>query len=474
MSKMLDVLNPFNGKLVETIPMAEEAEVKAVLEKAKAAKAVWANMPLYERSRVLYRFAELMDENTEELAQLLTTEMGKPIKQTRMEISGAVYITRGFVERANHLYGETICTDNQPGFENDVIFTRREPLGIITCIVPFNYPIELFVHKVAPALIMGNVVIGKAPSNNPLAMLKLSAMFEKAGGPAGVCQSLVCDREVARQYLIEGPDIQAVSFTGSTDAGVKMAVGGAPTLKHVFLELGGNDPTIILEDADLDAMVVEIAGSRVFNAGQSCCGCKRLIIHRSVAEAFTEKLVAQLKKVKIGDPLAESTDLGTVISKTAADRVMKQLEHAVKQGAKLIYGGERAGDAVVTPAVLTGVTKDMDVAIDMEIFGPAFPIIPFDTEEEALAIANQTRYGLSSGIMTRDTYRAMRLAAKIEAGAVVINGQSLYRHMDQAFGGYKMTGLGREGISSTLEEHSQLKSIVLKAVYGEGSKAYQA
>ena len=464
MTKKLDVTNPFNGSLVESIPLAGEAEIKQMIAKANAVKEQWGRTPLHKRSKFIYRFAELISENTEDIARTLSLEMGKPITQSRMETTGSANIARGFVERANHIYGENLCTDNQPGFENDVIFTMREPLGLIFCIIPFNYPVELFVHKVAPALAMGNVVIVKAPTKNPLAMLTLSKLFEQTGIPEGVVQSMVCDRDVAHDYLITNPEVQAVSLTGSTGAGIEMAKAGAETLKHLFLELGGNDPTIIMEDADLDYAVEEMVGGRIFNAGQTCCACKRFIVHQSVVEPLAEKLVARLKQVKIGDPLDDATDMGTLISAEAAKKVGEQIQYTVGQGAKLLCGGEVKG-AVVNPAVITNVKKTMDVAIDLEIFGPVFPLIPFSTEEEALEIANATRYGLSAGIITKDTIRSMRMASKIKAGAVVVNGQSSYRHMEQAFGGYKMTGLGREGVSTTLEEHSQLKSFIIKGVF---------
>lgn len=464
MAKKLEVTNPFNGQVVETIDLAGEAELKQMLAKANAAKESWGRTPLHKRSKFLYRFVELIQENAEDISQTLSREMGKPIAQARMETLGSANITRGFVERANHIYGQTLPTDNQPGMENDIIFTMREPLGLIFCIIPFNYPVELFVHKVAPALAMGNVVIVKAPTKNPLAMLKLSKLFEQTGIPEGVVQSMVCERDDAHNFLITNPEVQAVSLTGSTAGGIEMAKGGASTLKHLFLELGGNDPTIIMEDADLDYAVEEMIGGRIFNAGQTCCASKRFIVHQSVIEPLTGKLVERLKKLKIGDPLDDGTDMGTLISEEAAQKVGEQIKYTVGQGAKLIYGGEVKG-AVVTPAVLTGVKKTMDVAVDLEIFGPAFPMIPFATEDEALEIANATRYGLSAGIITKNTIRSMRMASKIKAGAVVVNGHSSYRHMEQAFGGYKMTGLGREGVSTTLEEHSQLKSFIIKAVF---------
>lgn len=464
MSKKLDVVNPFNGELVDSLPLADETAINAAVARAVAARDAWGNTPLFKRAEIMYRYADLILENMEDLVRLHAREMGKTIRQGRIDTITAVNIIRGYTEKARHLYGDVFPADNFAGLENDVIFTVREPIGVAACVIPFNFPIDLFAHKMAPAVIMGNPVIVKAPSANPLAMLKLSALFEQAGGPAGVVQSLVCEREVCQDSLIEHPDVKIVSMTGSTATGLKMAAGGAKSLKRVFLELGGNDPTIVLEDADVDYAVEEIAFGRIYNTGQTCCACKRFLIHKKLVSEFTDKLIARLKKVVIGDPLDEMTEMGTLISEAAAKQVMAQIEHTVSQGAKVAYGGQING-AVVTPTVLTGVTKNMDVAVDLEIFGPVFPIIPFSSDDEAVEIANATQYGLQGGIITRDMIRSLRLASRLKCGCVVLNGHGNYRHIEQPFGGYKMTGIGREGISHTLEEFSQLKTMVMRRVF---------
>lgn len=464
MGKTLEVTNPANGELVGTLELTDAKKMQDVIQKANQAKAKWAAAPLYQRTALMQKFLGLLGENVEEIAVTLSKEMGKPIVQSTAETAGSINIARGFVERANHLYGEVLPTDNQPGFEQDFIFTQREPLGVIACIIPFNYPIELFMHKVAPALMMGNVVIVKAPTKNPLAMMKMSALFQQAGFPEGVVQSLVCERNVSNEYLVAGKNIDAISLTGSTKAGVEMLQNGASSMKHIFLELGGNDGTIIREDADLDYAVEEVTGGRIFNAGQTCCACKRVIVHESIKDAFTEKLLKKFKGLKQGDALDETIDLSTVISEEAAITVEKQIAYTLAQGAKCLIGGKRHG-AFVEPTILTDVTKDMDIASDLEIFGPVIPVIAYATDEEAVDILNQPKYGLSSGIITKDTKKAMQMGARIEAGAVVLNGQCSYRHMEQGFGGYKMTGHAREGVSSTLEEHSKTKHFIMKGIW---------
>ncbi|MDR1360537.1 MAG: aldehyde dehydrogenase family protein [Deltaproteobacteria bacterium] len=467
MSKTLEVKNPYTGELVGTLPLADKEAINSLVAKATAVKAAWADTPLFKRSEIMYRYAALILENKEDLARTLSLEMGKPIAQSRLDVFTSWAVVQGYTEKANHLYGDVFPADNWSGFERDLIFTRHEAIGLAACIIPFNFPLDLFVHKVAPAVIMGNCAIVKAPSENPLAMHKLCALFEKAGGPAGVVQCLAAERDTCRSYLLEHPDVQIISMTGSTGTGLKMAESGAKTLKRVFLELGGNDPTIVLEDADLDYAVEEVVFGRLYNSGQTCCACKRFIIHQSIIEPFTEKLIARLKKVKLGDPLNDDTELGTLISPKAAQGVMDKIGHTLKQGAKLAYGGELTGKvkAIVTPTVLTGVQKNFDVAIDLEIFGPAFPLIPFKTDEEALAIANSPQFGLQAGIITRDVVRSMGMASKIKAGCVTVNGQGNYRHVEQPFGGYKMTGIGREGVSQTLLEYSQEKSYVVRRVF---------
>ena len=235
-------------------------------------------------------------------------------------------------------------------------------------------------------------------------------------------------------------------------------------MKHLFLELGGNDGNIVREDADIDYVTDEMIAGRIFNAGQTCCACKRWIVHTSIKDAVADMLVEKLKKLKIGDALDPQTDMSTVISEDKAIQVIEQVEHTIAQGAKCIYGGTRDG-AIVMPTVLVDVDKSYDVASDLEIFGPVFPIIPFETDEEALEILNNCSFGLSSGIITKDLKKAIQMGSHIKSGAVVVNGQSSYRHMEQPFGGYKMTGLGREGINCTLEEHSQVKSYIVKSVF---------
>ena len=463
MAGTFEVRNPANNALVGTLPLTTPKGLIDMVAKAKKAKEAWANAPLFKRAEILYRFCDLFQENISDIASTMSRELGKPITQSNFEVTDALRAARAYIEKANHLYGD-VFPENFPGIQNDLVFTRREPLGIVLCIVPFNFPINLCIHKVIPALIMGNVAIVKAPSDNPLSVFKMLSLLEKAGLPDGVCQYMVCDKAECTKHLVESPDVQAVSLTGSTRAGIEIAQHGASTLKHIMLELGGNGPLIIFKDADLDYAVSVMIPGRTTNAGQSCQADKRFIIHRSIQKPLIEKLVERLKKMKIGDALDPQTEMSCLVSEEAAKNVELYIKHTIEQGAKCVYGGTRNG-AFVTPTVLVDVTRDMDVAKDLEIFGPVFTIITFDTEEEAITIANNTQYGLSAGIISKDLKNALRIASKIHAGTVGVNGTGQYAHPEQPRGGYKMSGLGREGISGTLEEYSQLKSYVIRDVF---------
>lgn len=463
MTKTLQVTNPATGEVLDTLELAGAERLAAMVAKARTAQAAWEETPLHARGEILYRFADAVERASPELATLSAKDMGKPILQAKTENEDAAKLLRAAVERAKHLYGEVLA-DNAPGFEKDLVFTRREPLGVIACIIPFNFPIELTFQKIAPALIMGNAVLVKAPSANPLAVMHLDKVARQVGFPEGVLQFMVCERGDMVEQVVKNPGVDAISMTGSTLAGKALMRDGADTLKRLYFELGGNDAMIIFDDADLDAAIDEMTASRLENNGQVCCASKRFIVQKGVYDKLTEKLIARLASLKAGSALEEDSAVTTLVSESAAVEVEKQIALTVKQGATLRHGGKREG-ARIYPAVLTGVGRDMDIASDMEVFGPVFPLIPFETEEEAVALANNSCYGLSSGLMTADIRRAFRVGGKLKAGGAVVNGSGGYRHLDQPFGGYKMSSIGREGISISLEEFSHLKVFVVKRAF---------
>jgi acyl-CoA reductase-like NAD-dependent aldehyde dehydrogenase len=331
-------------------------------------------------------------------------------------------------------------------------------------IIPFNYPVEMTIQKAIPSLIMGNTIILKAPSSNPLAVRRLVEIAHEAGVPEDAIQFTVCSRDDATKHLLTSPKIAAIGLTGSTETGIEMIKSGAETIKRVFLELGGNDPFIILEDADLDNAVQNTLEGRLYNNGQICCATKRFIVHKNMKDALVEKLKAALSKLKRGSALEPGIQITCLVTEEAAKKVESQIQATVDQGGEIVYGGTREG-AYICPTIIDNVPKDADIAIDMEIFGPVYPIIAYETVEEAIEIANQTKYGLSSGVLSSDTVKAFNVATKIQASAVVVNGNSTYRHNEQPFGGCKASGLGYEGVSSSLEEYSRLKTYILKGAF---------
>ena len=338
----------------------------------------------------------------------------------------------------------------------------REPIGVVACIIPFNFPCDLYDQKVAPALMMGNAAIVLPSSDNPLTLMKLTEMLVEAGVPNGVIQCLTAPGAV-KDAAVTDPRVHLVTLTGSTEVGIGTAKLAAANLTHTALELGGNDAFIVLDDGDVDLAVEEMVWGRMYNTGQVCCASKRFLIHNSLKDEFTKKVIDRIKQLKVGDPQKEDTQIGCLISEKAAIKVEKEVQLTLEQGGKLRLGGKRNG-AYYEPTVITDIPKTADVAKDMEIFGPVVSIIGFDTDEEAIEIANNSVFGLSSCVFSRDQKRAFKVAAAMEAGGAVINGASFFRSFEMPFGGWKHSGIGTEGVLSTFNEMTRVKTIVLKNV----------
>lgn len=461
--RSIQVFNSATHQPIDTVPLASREDVERAISAAQEGKKLWRKTPVSERSRILCDAAGRIDALREELTVSLSEEAGKIRREAGGEIRVCAQILRGFAESANHLYGQTM-TDYQVGTEKDIIFTRHEPLGVIACISPFNYPVELCFQKVGAALAAGNAVIVKPATDDPLTIMKIVGILWDAGVPGNVLQLVTGSGAEIGAVLSESPRINAVSLTGSTAVGIDVAARGASSLKRVFAELGGNDPFIVFDDADLENAVDCAFQGRIQNAGQTCCSPKRFIVQDTVKDAFIDGLVKRCSCLKIGDPASPDTEMGSLISERAANEVQSQVEQTVAMGAKLLCGGRAFNKTFFQPAVLEGITDAMPIAHDMEVFGPVFPVITFHTEEDAVRVANDTSYGLQAGVMTENMNRAMRVASQLECGGVVINSSGNYRDVDQPFGGCKMSGLGREGISVTLQEYTQVKSYVMKNI----------
>lgn len=457
-----DVLNPATGEIIESVPKAVEEDVIAAIDAAEVGQKIWAQTPVWQRAQVLRRFLAIVEENKESLARTLCAENGKPITEARAEIANIHIGFTGFIGAAKHYYGSIIPPGQEQGQDHNLQLVTREPIGIVACIIPFNFPCDLFDQKVAPALMMGNAAIVLPSSDNPLTLMRLTEMLVEAGVPNGVIQCLTAPGSV-KAAAVKDPRVHLVTLTGSTEVGIDTAKLAAENLTHTALELGGNDAFIVLDDGDVDLAVEELVWGRMYNTGQVCCASKRFLIHNSLKDEFAEKAAARIKELKVGMPSEESTQIGCLISEKAAIKVEEQVEKTIAQGGKVILGGKRNG-AFYAPTVITDVPKTADVAVDMEIFGPVVPIIGFDTDEEAIEIANQSVFGLSSCVFSRDQKRAFKVASKMEAGGAVINGASFFRAFEQPFGGWKHSGIGTEGVFSTFDEMTLSKTIVLKNI----------
>ena len=463
MDRKLKVTNPATGELLETLILDTGEDLEKKVDIAAAAQLSWEETKLNERARLLYDFCDSIEAHKEELGELMAKEMCKPINSAMGECVDAPEIGRGYVERAKHLYGD-VLTGTTGDREYDLGFTRREALGVVVGIIPFNYPVEMTLQKSIPAMIMGNTIIVKAPSSNPLTVKRLVELAHEAGIPEGVIQFTVCSRKDSTERLLTNPKVAAIGLTGSTETGIEVIKNSADTIKKVFLELGGNDSIIICEDADIETAVQEMVDGRIYNNGQICCATKRYIVHKNIKDTLVEKLKDALDAYKPGSSLEPGVINTGLVTVAAAEKVEAQIKHTVEQGGKIVYGGARQGNRV-DYTIIDDVPKTADVAIDMEIFGPVWPIITFETEEEAIEISNQSKYGLSSGVLSSDTVKAFNIANRIDASAVIVNGCSSYRQNEQPFGGCKASGLGNEGVSSSLEEYSRLKTYILKGAF---------
>ena len=460
---VIEVVNPATQELIDTVPNVTDEDVDEAVKVAMVEQKKWEKVSIYDRADILYKFVDLVEKNKERLATLLSNETGKPIREAKGEVANVRIGVRGFIEKAKHLYGDSIPAGSESGQETTMQITKRYPIGVIAAIIPFNFPSDLFCQKVPPALMMGNSIIVKPSNYNPLTLIEYVKLMIEAGVPTGCIQILTGDGPKAGQALARHPGVHLVSLTGGTAAGIETMGTASKNLTHVMLELGGNDAFIFLEDGDMELAVKETIWGRLYNGGQVCCASKRFLIHNSRKQEFINRMKEVIDNLKVGDPMQEDTDMGPMININAAKRIEEQVNQMVAEGATIVCGGKRE-DAYYYPTILDNVTKDMEVAKDMEIFGPVISVIGFDDVEEAIEIANQSSYGLCGCVISKDYSRAMKIADRLECGGAVVNGASFYRSFEMPFGGWKHSGIGNEGVSSTLQEMSRLKTIVLKNI----------
>lgn len=458
----INIINPYTGEVLDSVPSAAKKDVDSAIQSAAEGQKKWYRQNVRSRAGILRRFLELVKENRDDLAKTLTLETGKPVFDSYGEIDSVYMTFESSIEIVKHHYGKTMPMGIEGGYDDDLQVTVHEPLGVIACIVPFNFPAALWAFKAGPALMAGNAVVVKPATSNPLCVLKLMGLLVQAGVTPEAVQCITGKGSKVGNWIVENPLIAQVNLTGGVKAGKEIARKAAENLTNYKFELGGNDPLIICADCDMDLAVNE-AGDKTRNAGQCCSGAKRFIVHKSVKEEFVRRLIEErLKTVKTGDLLDMETDYGTLISEEAAIEVENQVKHTISQGARLVYGGKRDG-AFFEPTVLDNVTARMDIAKDMEVFGPLFPVIEFETLDEAIEIAEASNYGLSAGVITENLQDAMKVAGSLKSGMVAVNGSGGFRAQELPFGGgKKMSGNSRECMSSVLEEVTQEKSIIFR------------
>lgn len=458
----IDVINPYDGSFLDTVPAATKEDVDAAIEGAVRGQKTWYAKLTRERGEILRKFCALVRENRDDLAKTITLETGKPVFDSYGEIDSVLNTFDYAVEIVKHHYGKTMPMGIEGGYDDDLQVTVHEPLGVIACIVPFNFPAALWAFKAGPALMAGNAIVVKPATYNPLCVLKLMGLLVEAGVTPEAVQCVTGRGSKVGNWIVDNPAIAQINLTGGVEAGKEIARHAAENLTDYKFELGGNDPLIICADCDMDLAVNE-AGDKTRNAGQCCSGAKRFIVHKSVKAEFVKRLIEErLKTVKTGDLLDMETNFGVLVDEKAAIEVERQVNHTIEQGARLVYGGHRRG-AFFEPTVLDQVTPDMDIAKNMEVFGPLFPIIEFETLDEAIEIAEGSDYGLSAGVITENFQDAMKVAGSLKSGMVAVNGSGGFRAQELPFGGgKKMSGNSRECMSSVLDEVTQEKSIIFR------------
>jgi phenylacetaldehyde dehydrogenase len=457
-AELLDVLDPATERLLTRVPQAGPAEIEAAVAAARRAHEDrrWSGLTPHDRSRVLHRVSDLIEERLEELAILETRDNGKPIERSRADTATAARVFRYYAGAPSRLTGTVVPVDG--GAHH--VYTTLEPVGVAALILPWNFPIMTASFKLAPALAAGCAVVVKPAEQTPLTMLRLAAICTEAGVPAGVVNVLTGDGRVGAA-LTAHPDVDKVSFTGSTEVGRKVMTAASADFKRLTLELGGKSPNIVFEDADLDAAVLTAMRASFGHSGQMCTAGSRLLVQRSILEEATARLAAAVRDVALGDGLAGGVTVGPLVSEEQRQQVLGYIEQGRAEGATVAVGGgvpEREG-YYVEPTLFTGVTNTMTIARE-EIFGPVVGIIPFDDEDEAVAIANDTHYGLAAGVWTRDLSRAHRMGRRLRAGTVWVNTYNLF---DPAlsFGGVGDSGLGRDLGEDALRAFCEPKSVVI-------------
>ncbi|MRW85013.1 succinate-semialdehyde dehydrogenase [Pseudoduganella sp. FT26W] len=456
----LAVTNPATGEQIGTVPVMGAAETRRAIEAANAAWPAWRKKPAAERARILRKWNDLILENTDDLALLMTAEQGKPLGESRGEVAYGASFIEWFGEEAKRVSGETLAS---PWPDRRILVTK-EPIGVCAAITPWNFPIAMITRKAGPALAAGCPMVLKPAESTPYSALALAVLAERAGVPAGVFSVLTGKSKDIGGEMTSNPLVRKVSFTGSTAVGRLLMEQSAPTIKKLSLELGGNAPFIVFDDADLDAAVEGAIASKYRNAGQTCVCANRIYVQDGVYEAFAQKLVAAVGKLKVGNGVDDGVTQGPLIDEKAVQKVEQHVADALAKGGRLLLGGKRheLGHSFFQPTVIADVSSDMIVAKE-ETFGPLAPLFRFQTDDDAIALANNTEFGLASYFYSRDVGRIWRVAEGLESGMVGVN-TGLISTEVAPFGGVKQSGLGREGSHLGIEDYLVVKYICLGGI----------
>jgi len=451
-----DFLNPTNNKVIGSIPAGSKEDVDKAVKAAKNAFEIWSRTPISKRSDLLHEVARLIRKNKEELARLETLNVGIPISQTRNQVERAAENFDFFADMITKIHGEVFMDEDK--FVNYVI---RTPIGVAGLITPWNTPLMLETWKIAPCLAAGDTCVLKPAEWTPLSANKLAEIIQEAGIPAGVFNIVHGIGEISGASLVAHPDVRLISFTGETITGMEIMKNGAPTLKRYSMELGGKNPAIVFSDADLKRALDAVIFMAYSLNGERCTANSRVLIEESIYDEFLEMLLERVKKIKIGDPFNENTELGPLVRPEHWQRVKGYIEIGIKEGAKLLYGGDRPKEFpegnYLMPTLFADGRRDMKIFKE-EIFGPVLLAMKFKNEEEAISLANDVVYGLTAYIWTKDIERANRLAQAIEAGMVWINSHNV-RDLRTPFGGAKYSGIGREGGTYSFDFYMEIKTV---------------
>jgi len=453
----IPVTNPYDGSVVDTVPKGDKDDVERALATAVRGAQAMRRLSGYQRSQILRKAADLLIQRTEDFARTITLEEGKILAESRIEVSRAAEILYLSAEEAKRLSGEVVPLDGAPGVTTQFGFTIRVPCGVVVGISPFNFPLHLVAHKVGPGLAAGNAVVLKPATDTPLSALKLVQVLLDAGIPGDGIQCLTGSGGEIGDALCGDPRVRKITFTGSRDVGERICkVAG---LKKVTMELGSNAPVIVMPDADLEKVAAAVATTGFSNAGQVCISAQRIIPLQPIYREFVDALRSKVAAISTGNPLEEGVRMGPMVREADAKRVEAWVNEAVAGGARLVVGGERRG-AIYSATVLADVKPDMRISRS-ELFGPAVVVTPAETIDAAIALANDSNYGLSAGVFTQNIDWAMRFAREVEAGNIHINWGPQWRVDLMPYGGLKESGFGKEGPKYAVEEMSELKMVVM-------------